>query len=47
MVVNKDDVIKAIDRVNKGISDRDSLDDKKSELDVLIKEPKVIEYLNL
>ena len=45
--MNKDDVIKVIDRVNKGISDRDSLDDKKSELDVLIKEPKVIEYLNL
>ena len=45
--MNKEDIEKAVYMVNKGLNDRNSLNDKKQELEILLKEPKVIEYLNL
>jgi len=45
--MNQQDIEKAIYKVNKGISDKRSLGEKREKLDILIKDPKVIEYLDL
>ena len=45
--MDREDIEKAIYRVNKRISDREALGDKRKKLEILLKEPKVIEYLNL